>query len=154
MGIKERLKALSTSVVVYVILALVFILFLIYLFKDNAYEKAYYYNQIKNGYNSEKTVNRIYNNPYYQANIVNKSYTGSYIEDFLSDGDIDGVNANEVIKLQEFLLSQGYPIKADGIFRRSTKLALKDFQAKHNLKADGVFGDETKKVINSIIEGF
>jgi len=71
--------------------------------------------------------------------------------DYLSDGDIDGVNAYEVTKLQKFLNTQGFNIKTDGIFRRETKVALKSFQRMHNLKADGIFAGKTRELINNLI---
>ena len=90
-------------------------------------------------------------------NYTNKEFSPAYIEqiyleEFLSDGDIDGINANDVKKLQIFLRDNGYSVKVDGIFRRETKRALRAFQRAYGLKADGIVGQKTKKLINSIVQ--
>jgi len=162
--VQNFITKLTQSITTYVILALCVILTLAYLFKDSAWDKAKLY-QLEDRAN--KGVDRILDAIYYRNNKDNSSldsdFKVSYKEsisvdslepiesDYLSDGDIDGINANEVIKLQSFLRYQGYDIRADGIFRRETKLALKAFQQQHNLKSDGIFAGETRRLINAFI---
>ena len=80
-----------------------------------------------------------------------KDYDNSYIEEYLSDGDIDGINANDVARLQRFLRSQGYKVRVDGMFRRQTKQALKAFQRSYGIRADGVVGYKTRRLINRLV---
>jgi len=90
-------------------------------------------------------------NSYNYKNDYDDYSSNEYIEEYLSDGDIDRVNAN-VKKLQIFLISQGYNIRVDGIFRRQTKQALKAFQRDYGLKADGILGERTRKLINKLAQ--
>lgn len=59
---------------------------------------------------------------------------------------------NDVKLWQNFLILQGFNVKADGDFGRNTEKATRNFQAKHNLKADGAVGKNTLDV--AVILGF
>jgi len=84
---------------------------------------------------------------------ISPFYAGSlYLEEYLSDGDIDGINANDVERLQRFLRRQGYRVRVDGIFRRETKRALRAFQRAHGLRADGMLGKKTRYIINKMLQ--
>ena len=61
-----------------------------------------------------------------------------------------GSKGVEVRKLQEFLNTQSFILKVDGIFGKMTDLAVKLFQKKHGLIDDGVVGPKTNKVINKL----
>ena len=63
-----------------------------------------------------------------------------------------GDKGNDVKLWQNFLILQGFDVKADGDFGRNTRAATRDFQAKHKLKADGAVGKNTLKV--AVILGF
>jgi peptidoglycan hydrolase-like protein with peptidoglycan-binding domain len=49
----------------------------------------------------------------------------------------------EVKMAQEALIKDGAKIKADGIFGKKTRMAVKDFQKKNNLKVNGKLDKET-----------
>ena len=86
--------------------------------------------------------------------VVTKNFSidnGEYLEELLTYGDIDNVNANDVKKLQRFLKSKGYRVKVNGVFDLLTKNALKRFQSRYNLTADGVLGKKTRALINKLI---
>ena len=87
---------------------------------------------------------RRYINNYYDID-------NNYLEEYLSDGDIDGINANDVKRLQKFLRAEGYRVGTDGIFRRRTKEALKAFQREYGIRADGILGVKTRRLINRLI---
>jgi len=91
-----------------------------------------------------------------EITVVTKRYTlpkGEYLEELLSYGDIDYINANDVKRLQKFLRNEGYNIKVDGNFRANTKSALIKFQRRYHLRANGIVGKKTRAVINRIIRG-
>jgi hypothetical protein len=69
----------------------------------------------------------------------------------------------EVKKIQKLLVTKGYleatykstkrnvvQDSVDGIFGKSTDLAVKNFQQKNNLKPDGIVGEKTKSVLNGV----
>ena len=59
-----------------------------------------------------------------------------------------GMRSEEVRKLQQALIDQGYLSgTADGIFGTRTENAVRKFQKKHNLKADGLAGLKTQEVL-------
>gem|GEM_PF-1194393 len=60
--------------------------------------------------------------------------------------------SDEVIEVQEMLVSLGYAIEADGYFGELTDKAVKDFQTKNNLTSDGIVGDETYQVLYTAAE--
>lgn len=51
----------------------------------------------------------------------------------------------EVIKVQKYLETLGYDVKADGIFGKSTEDAVKAFQKNNNLQVDGIAGESTQQ---------
>ena len=55
----------------------------------------------------------------------------------------EGSNNNDVKKWQEFLQSQGYNIKIDGIFGGETKGFTRHYQEANGLTVDGIVGPET-----------
>ena len=59
-----------------------------------------------------------------------------------------GMKGDEVRKLQQALIDQGYLSgTADGIFGTHTENAVRAFQKKHNLKADGLAGLKTQELL-------
>ena len=62
------------------------------------------------------------------------------------------IPSDEVIEVQEMLLSLGYEIVADGYFGEMTDKAVKDFQSKNGLTADGIVGDETYAILYTAAE--
>ena len=77
----------------------------------------------------------------------------------LGTGLLGNGNAGPEVKaLQEQLRSQGFDIKADGIFGPKTEAALKDFQAKQAenggqaIAVDGVAGPETRAALGRAAE--
>ena len=59
-----------------------------------------------------------------------------------------GMRGEEVKKLQQALIDQGYLSgTADGIFGTHTENAVRKFQKKHNLKADGLAGLKTQEML-------
>lgn len=77
----------------------------------------------------------------------------------LGQGLLGKGNAGPEVKaLQEQLRSQGFDIKADGIFGPKTEAALKDFQAKQAenggkaIAVDGVAGPETRAALGKAAE--
>jgi len=93
---------------------------------------------------SYKEVERSYSKKYI-------TYDNNYLEEYLSDGDIDSINANDVTRLQNFLNKHGYRVRVDGIFRRQTKEALKAFQRSYGIRADGIVGYKTRRLINRLV---
>lgn len=54
-----------------------------------------------------------------------------------------GSSGEDVKEWQNFLIGQGYPIEADGIFGGKTRLATSSWQRKNGLSADGNVGENT-----------
>lgn len=61
---------------------------------------------------------------------------------------MQGARGKEVLELQRQLIASGAQIKADGMFGKETKRAVRDFQRKAGIKADGVVGDDTRNAFN------
>lgn len=62
-----------------------------------------------------------------------------------------GSSGIDVKMLQQFLNKNGYILTVDGKFGNMTRLAILNFQVKHQLNSDGVVGPNTNKVINSLL---
>jgi hypothetical protein len=60
-----------------------------------------------------------------------------------------GSYGDDVKQLQTALNTVGYKLQVDGIFRKLTEAAVKDYQGKNSLKADGVVGSSTVASLNS-----
>jgi len=54
-----------------------------------------------------------------------------------------GSRGEEVRRLQEWLVNEGYAIDVDGIFGLGTEKSLRDFQSREGLQADGIAGKKT-----------
>jgi len=52
-----------------------------------------------------------------------------------------------VAALQTALVTQGYPMTADGIFGAGTEAAVRQFQQHVGLTADGVAGPQTRSAL-------
>jgi|GEM_PF-1120761 peptidoglycan hydrolase-like protein with peptidoglycan-binding domain len=53
----------------------------------------------------------------------------------------------EVVRLQQALLKEGYSLAVDGIYGRQTRRAVIQFQRAKGLKADGIAGNETLSLL-------
>jgi len=62
-----------------------------------------------------------------------------------------GSRGDDVIALQEFLISQGFDIQADGIYGPLTQSAVSEFQSENGLSADGIFGPNTLAETEAIL---
>ena len=86
----------------------------------------------------------------YGTDTKNESWWNSYQE---KNGPLSystlkyGSEGNEVIAVQQFLMSQGYEIEEYGIIGAETERAIKDYQAKNGLAADGIIGPNTWAVM-------
>ena len=86
----------------------------------------------------------------YGTDIKNEEWWNSYQE---KNGPLSystlkyGSEGNEVIAVQQFLMSQGYEIEEYGIIGAETERAIKDYQAKNGLAADGIIGPNTWAVM-------
>ena len=86
----------------------------------------------------------------YGTDIKNEEWWNSYQEENgpLSYSTLKyGSEGNEVIAVQQFLMSQGYEIEEYGIIGAETERAIKDYQAKNGLAADGIIGPNTWAVM-------
>ena len=59
-----------------------------------------------------------------------------------------GSSGSGVQKWQNYLISEGYAVTADGIFGKETEAATKDYQTSKGLKADGIVGSLTLGTVN------
>lgn len=64
-----------------------------------------------------------------------------------------GSKGEPVKLLQMYLIQAGYDLSLDGIFGVGTELAVKGFQAKHNLTADGIVGAKTWSALEVAVGG-
>jgi peptidoglycan hydrolase-like protein with peptidoglycan-binding domain len=62
-----------------------------------------------------------------------------------------GSRGDDVIALQEFLISQGFDIQADGVYGPLTQSAVSEFQSENGLSADGIFGPNTLAETEAIL---
>ena len=62
-----------------------------------------------------------------------------------------GSSGTSIRILQSELKTLNYPVgSVDGIYGRSTKVAVHDFQRRAHLRADGIVGPQTQKAINKV----
>lgn len=54
-----------------------------------------------------------------------------------------GSKGSEVKRMQEALAEKGYALKADGIYGKATRSAVRTFQQRNALKVDGIAGNQT-----------
>ncbi|KUO74979.1 MAG: peptidase M14 [Desulfosporosinus sp. BRH_c37] len=66
-----------------------------------------------------------------------------------------GSTGNDVMEIQSLLEKMGYnPGVIDGILGLRTEQAIKQFQRNYGLTADGVIGANTRKVLQSFLQGY
>lgn len=97
---------------------------------------------------------RVYNGPAYKQNRYHlnmkeafERYSGgSVVEVKGSAANMlrVGSSGQKVRELQALLTRAGFPVKPDGDFGPSTKIAVQALQRKYNLEADGVVGPKTQ----------
>ncbi|TDP90648.1 murein DD-endopeptidase MepM/ murein hydrolase activator NlpD [Halanaerobium saccharolyticum] len=57
----------------------------------------------------------------------------------------------DVIEVQKYLETLGYNVSTDGIFGRTTEVAVKEFQESNNLQIDGIVGGRTLELLKKMI---
>ena len=102
-----------------------------------------YWGKIGNHYIYVRNLDGRYNGNDVPAPMYRREYDSPRIGIIPSD---------EVIEVQEMLVSLGYDIEADGYFGEMTDKAVKDFQSKNDLTVDGIVGDETYNVLYAAAE--
>ncbi|PTV99290.1 murein DD-endopeptidase MepM/ murein hydrolase activator NlpD [Halanaerobium saccharolyticum] len=57
----------------------------------------------------------------------------------------------DVIEVQKYLETLGYNVSTDGIFGRTTEVAVESFQESNNLQVDGIVGGRTLELLKKMI---
>jgi len=69
---------------------------------------------------------------------------------YLKRGDRDGDDSNNIVVLQNRLIALEYLMdSADGVYGENTEIAIRQFQAEHNLKETGVADPKTQDLLYS-----
>lgn len=56
----------------------------------------------------------------------------------------------KIARLQRLLRQQGFSVRVDGVFGKTTATAISQFQRQHGLRADGSVGPKTEKLLRRI----